>query len=108
MSNLTIRPLSQALVLRAYALIQLQAPATTLVQWRGQARARLKDQARGRGGILTAQDADGYLLGMVEYERLPGPDDPVIVTRLIVPGVARQIADEIGQRLLAAVSRPGE
>ncbi|MFQ5973775.1 MAG: hypothetical protein ACE5Q3_15725 [Alphaproteobacteria bacterium] len=105
MRNIT-KPLDVRQITQAYPLIRALDPACSLESWRSYA-ASLTRRSKGveASGVMTAQDADGYIYGLFTYRVVHGlrPARILLVDQFIafeaVPGQATARA------LIAAMER---
>jgi len=107
MSSITVRPLSEALISPAYALVRFDQPSITHEEWRVQALDRLADQAGATGGVLIAIDPAGRILALLEYRRSEGKPRHFRVERMITPGITQQQAVWLEARLKEAAQERG-
>lgn len=68
-----VRALPPARALQAYPVIREAVPEASAAAWRCYSRAFLRRTARNAwpAGILAAESADGYILGLLTYEIRP-------------------------------------
>lgn len=106
---LTARPLSEKLAEQAYALMQIVEPSFSASSWRALVSRRLAEQNAGTGGIVVLQNAEGYLLGLIDIAlpRSIGIEGGFTIRRLAVPAStpleARWLTTQLLSKAAAAI-----
>lgn len=68
-----IGPLPASRFRQAFSLIRLTAPHLALESWLRYAEALCRPDGGGSGGMVSAEDEDGYIYGMFCYRVAPDP-----------------------------------
>ena len=102
MSVFRAAPLTEDLVDKAFALIQLSDPTLTAEMWRVLARRSMADQAAGRGGVVVLKDADGYVAALIDFARLGGGSRRarVAIRRVCAPALVVGQSERLAQELV--------
>jgi len=89
-----VRPLAESEFARAFPLIQAIAPELSLNGWLGFARLFAIGEATAGRGIISAQDAHGYIYGLCCYTGMPNLSHRRSL--VVEPFVALHVVDTVG------------